>query len=168
MEELGYSDVSELPTLSIVTWDTAEQKTLGEALTDQWKQNLGVNVQLEQYVIGTAIGKFYEQSYDIFLITWETDVKPTDLLQAMTTTGEANPGIWSNAEFDQLVADAINEVDPVKQAELTQKAAQIMVDDAGIIPLHLSGNVHAKKEYVDGFVIGASDGFQFSKLVVNK
>ncbi len=168
MEELGYSDVSELPTLSIVTWDTAEQKTLGEALTDQWKQNLGVNVQLEQYVIGTAIGKFYEQTYDIFLITWETDVKPTDLLQAMTTTGEANPGIWSNAEFDQLVADAINEVDPVKQAELTQKAAQIMVDDAGIIPLHLSGNVHAKKEYVDGFVIGASDGFQFSKLVVNK
>ena len=86
----------------------------------------------------------------------------------MTTTGEANPGIWSNAEFDQLVADAINEVDPVKQAELTQKAAQIMVDDAGIIPLHVNGTVHAKKDYVDGFVIGASDGFQFSKLVVNK
>ncbi|MBQ8589806.1 MAG: peptide ABC transporter substrate-binding protein [Firmicutes bacterium] len=168
MEELGYADVSEIPALTIVTWDTAIQKTLGEALTDQWKQNLGVDVQLEQYVIGTAIGKFYEQTYDIFLITWETDVKPTDLLQAMTSTGEANPGIWANAEFDQLVADAIAEVDPAKQAELTQKAAQVMIDDAGIIPLHLNGTVHAKKEYVDGFVIGVSDGFQFSKLVVNK
>ncbi|MBO4992353.1 MAG: peptide ABC transporter substrate-binding protein [Firmicutes bacterium] len=168
LEELGYTDASQLPAMNIVTWDTAEQKTLGEAITDQWKQNLGVNVQLEQYVIGTAIGKFYEKSYDIFLITWETDVKPTDLLQAMTTTGEANPGIWSDPEYDSLVAQAIAELDKEKQAELTQKAVQVFVDDTAIVPLFLEGSVHAKKEYVDGFVIGASDGFQFQNLVVNK
>ena len=60
MEELGYSDVSELPQLSLVTWDASEQKLLLETIIDQWKQNLGLtNIQLNQYVIGTAIGSFY-------------------------------------------------------------------------------------------------------------
>lgn len=75
MEELGYSDVSQLPQLELITWDTSEQKLLLETIIDQWKQNLGLeNIQLTQYVIGTAIGSFYDLSYDLFAITWETDV----------------------------------------------------------------------------------------------
>ena len=31
MEELGYSDVSQLPQLELITWDTSEQKLLLEA-----------------------------------------------------------------------------------------------------------------------------------------
>lgn len=53
MEELGYSDVSQLPQLELITWDTSEQKLLLETIIDQWKQNLGLeNIQLTQYVIG--------------------------------------------------------------------------------------------------------------------
>lgn len=82
MEELGYSDVSQLPQLELITWDTSEQKLLLETIIDQWKQNLGLeNIQLTQYVIGTAIGSFYDLSYDLFAITWETDVLPTDIMR---------------------------------------------------------------------------------------
>ena len=84
------------------------------------------------------------------------------------TGGECNAGIWSNAEFDQLVTAAVNELDPIKQAELTQQAEQIFMDDAGIIPIYLQGEMHAVKDYVSGFQIGAGDGFEFNHLTVNK
>ena len=170
MEELGYTDVSQFPTLSMVTWDATEQKLLCETIIDQWKQNLGLNcIQLNQYVIGTAIGSFYDLSYDIFVITWETDVLPTDIMEAMMTGGECNAGIWSNSEFDALVEAAVVEMDPVKKAELTQQAEQIFADDAAIQPIYLSGHIHAVQDYVEGYSISANgDGFAFNHMTVNK
>lgn len=170
MEELGYSDVSQFPTMSMVTWDATEQKLLCETIIDQWKQNLGLDcIQLNQYVIGTAIGSFYDLSYDIFVITWETDVLPTDIMEAMMTGGECNAGIWSNPEFDQLVEAAVAELDDTKRAELTQQAEQIFMDDAGIIPIYLNGSIHAVKDYVEGFSISeCGNGFAFNNLTVNK
>ena len=170
MEELGYTDVSQLPQLNLVTWDAESQKILLEAIIDQWKQNLGLtNIQLNQYVIGTAIGNFYDLNYDIFCITWETDVLPTDIMRAMVTGGEVNYGIWSNEEFDTLVAQAVQELDPVKQAELTSQAEQIVLDEAAIVPMYENGHASAVQDYVSGFQMSAtSSGYQFNHLVVNK
>jgi oligopeptide transport system substrate-binding protein len=170
MDELGYSDVSELPEVKLETWDATSQKLLLETIIDQWKQNLGItNIQLEQYVIGTAIGNFYSLDYDIFCISWESDVLPTDIMQAMMTNGEVNYGIWSDPEFDELVEKAVVETDPQKQAEYTAEAEQIFIDDAAILPLYENGNTSAVQSYVDGFQMTAiSSGYQFNHLVVTK
>ena len=168
MEELGYSSVDELPQLSIVTWDTAGQKLLGESIIDQWKQNLGLNnIQLNQYVIGTAIGKFFDLTYDIFMITWETEVLPTDILQAMATGGECNAGIWSDEEFDTLVKQSVDSIDPVEKAEFAHQAEQRFLDLAYIQPVWLEGQFHAVQDYVDGFVIEPRNGYAFNHLEVN-
>ena len=169
MEELGYSDVSELPQLQLITWDASEQKLLLETIIDQWKQNLGLeNIQLTQYVIGTAIGSYYYLSYDLFCITWETDVLPTDIMEAMVTGGEVNYGIWSDPEFDTLVQQAISEMDPVKQAELTAQAEQIFLNDAAILPIYENGVTSAVQSYVEGFQMTYTPGYQFNNLVVHK
>lgn len=170
LEEMGYASAADLPTLSMVTWDATEQKLLCETIIDQWKQNLGLNcIQLNQYVIGTAIGSFFDLSYDIFVITWETDVLPTDIMESMMTGGECNAGIWSNPEFDSLVESAVAELDPVKRAELTQQAEQIFLNDAGIVPIYLNGNIHAVQDYVEGYSISnCGSGFAFNNLTVNK
>jgi len=169
LEELGYADVSELPEMKLVTWDSAEQKLLCETIIDQWKQNLGItSIQLNQYVIGTAIGTFFDLSYDVFVITWETDVLPTDIMESMMTGGECNAGIWSDPAFDELVEAAVLELDPVKKAELTQQAEQIFMDDAGIIPIYLQGTIHVVQDYVEGFQISAADGFEFNNMTIDK
>ena len=127
------------------------------------------NIQLTQYVIGTAIGSFYDLSYDLFAITWETDVLPTDIMEAMVTGGEVNYGIWSDAQFDSLVEQAINELEPDKQAELTAQAEQIFLDNAAILPLYENGVPGAVQSYVEGFQMSAtSSGYQFNHLVVHK
>ncbi|MDR2156691.1 MAG: peptide ABC transporter substrate-binding protein [Clostridiales Family XIII bacterium] len=170
LEDLGYSDLSQLPPLRLVTWDSPQQKLLLETILDQWKRNLGLtNIELNQFVIGTAIGAFYELDYDIFCISWETDVLPTDIMAAMVSGGETNFGIWSNPEFDRLVKEAQTELDPEKQAGLTARAEQIFLDDAAIQPIFENGHTSAVQSYVKGFqMTSISAGYQFNELVVEK
>ena len=156
----------ELPQLELITWDTSEQKLLLETIIDQWKQNLGLeNIQLTQYVIGTAIGSFYDLSYDLFAITWETDVLPTDIMEAMVTGGEVNYGIWSDARV-RLPGGAGHQRAGArdKQAELTAQAEQIFLDNAAILPLYENGVTGAVQSYVEGFQMSAtSSGYQFNQ-----
>ena len=87
----------------------------------------------------------------------------------MMTGGECNYGIWSDPEYDKLVEQAVLEIDPVKQAELTSQAEQIFLDDAGIVPIFENSNTSAVQSYVEGFQMTAIiSGYQFNHLVVRK
>ena len=70
---------------------------------------------------------------------------------------------------DKLVEQAVLEIDPVKQAELTSQAEQIFLDDAGIVPIFENSNTSAVQSYVEGFQMTAiNSGYQFNHLVVRK
>ena len=169
MEELGYSDVSELPQLTFVSYENAQIKSLCETIIDQWKQNLGISsIQLVQYTIGTAIGTFYDLTYDIFLISWETEALPTDILQCMATGGECNAGIWSDETYDDLVKQAVAAIDPVEKATLTQQAEQRFLDLAVVQPIYLQGYIHLAQPYVSNFMIQTRNGYEFDQLTIEK
>mgnify|MGYP000034258190 FL=1 len=51
MEELGYSDVSQLPQLELITWDTSEQKLLLETIIDQWQSQIFARLLLKATVV---------------------------------------------------------------------------------------------------------------------
>jgi oligopeptide transport system substrate-binding protein len=169
MDELGYTNVSALPFFSMVTFPTDTYKRECEIIIDQWKRNLGIeNVRFAQYEVGIAIEAFFSMDYDFFCISWEPDVRPTDIMQAFMTGGDANPGIWSNSGFDSLLGQAIREKDVRKQEELVQRAHQIFISDAGILPLYTLTAIHAVQNYVSGFKTGSIDGYEFNNLVVNR
>ena len=87
----------------------------------------------------------------------------------MATGGEVNYGIWSDPAFDELVQQAVSEMDAETQAELTAQAEQIFLDDAAILPLYENGVTSAVQSYVEGFQMTAiSSGYQFNQLVVHK
>ena len=44
------------------------------------------------------------------------------------------PG-WSNAEYDRLIEESSNTLDPERRADLMMQAEQIFLDDAAIAPL---------------------------------
>ena len=95
LEELGYTSVEELPTMNFVTWDADRQKLLCEAIIDQWKQNLGItSVQLDQYPIGTALGMYMSNDYDIFAISLSASLSLENSLKNYVTGGDYNNGIW--------------------------------------------------------------------------
>jgi len=170
LSELGYSSVDELPKIRLVTFAFDSFKNECETMMNQWKNVLGIdNIQLLQYEPSVAIGTFYSLDYDIFCITWETNTKPTDIMQSLMNGGEANVGLWDNDEFEVAVKNAINETDPIKQEKMIQNAEQIFINDCGITPLYVEGWIHAVQDYVEGYRVGnGGDGFEFQQLVINK
>ena len=169
LDELGYEDVSQLPHFDLVAFPGEDYKRECEALIDQWKNNLGItSVSFQQYDVGVAIDTFYSMSYDFFVISWESEVRPTDIMEALVTGGEGNAGIWSNEEYDRLVAQAVNEINDSEKERLIQRAEQVFLDDYGMIPIYILNAVSAVQPYVSGYRTGSIDGYEFDNLVVER
>ena len=170
LEELGMSSVAELPEMHFVTWDTAQQRLMCETLIDQWKQNLGIEtIQLDQYPIGTAIGNYSSNQFDIFAISISSSLTPYDALENFVNGGDYNNGIWTNDGYDALGEPVNAATDKAEKYALTQQAEQILVDGACIIPFYGLTTAYATQDYVEGFAIGdLGAGFQFENLQVNK
>ena len=170
LEELGYSSVEELPEMNFVTWDADRQKLMCEAIIDQWKQNLGItSIQLDQYPIGTAIGMYMSNDYDIFAISLSASLSLEDSLENYITGGDYNNGIWNCPEYDEIVAQLQTETDEATRFELIQQAEQLLVTGSSIVPFYALTTTYAVQDYVEGFYMPTfGSGFQINELQINK
>ena len=170
LEELGYTSVEELPTMNFVTWDADRQKLLCEAIIDQWKQKLGMtSVQLDQYPIGTALGMYMSNQYDIFVISLSASLSLENSLKNYVTGGDYNNGIWDCPEYDEIVAQLETETDEATRFDLIQQAEQLLITGSSIVPFYALTTTYAVQDYVEGFYMPTfGSGFQLNELQVNK
>lgn len=178
LEELGYSDVSELPTIKYLTFDSTTYKLLAETLQSEWKSILGLNnIEIELKPVQDAVMSMVFMDYEIyyqslsanaknprlFLEYWITGGTVSDVMQA----GAPISSIYSNAEFDELVSSAMFEFDTVARNEMIAKAEQIMLDDFIYIPIQFDGGYYVVSERVQGYVLSSTqDGFMFNQTTI--
>ncbi len=92
--------------------------------------------------------------FSFILVGWSSDTSETSgsLKPLVGTfdkdkgTGTANRGRYSNAQVDQLTADALATVDDVKRAALLSQAVELAMDDVAIIPSHYPINTWGAKK----------------------
>jgi len=76
------------------------------------------------------------EGIDIFLVTGYLDFpEPLQYYQYFTTGTFYNFAGYSNAEYDELVGQALTTVDDEERAELVLQAQQVLMDDDGVIPV---------------------------------
>jgi len=178
LEELGYSDVSELPTVKYLTFDSDMYRLMAETLQSEWKTILGLeNIQIELKPVNDAVMSMVFMDYDIyyqslssssrnfreFLEFWITGGTVSDVMQA----GAPFSNIYSNAEFDALVNDAMFEFDVAARNAMMAQAEQIMLDSYIFVPIQFNGIYYAVNDRVQGYVDpGAQDGLMFNYATV--
>ena len=62
--------------------------------------------------------------------------------------GGSNRGHYANPEFDALLDEADGTADPGKRRVILEKAARMIVDDGGIVPLYFQQDLYGKKDFV--------------------
>ena len=62
--------------------------------------------------------------------------------------GGSNRGHYANPEFDALVDEADGTADPEKRRVILEKAARMIVEDGGIVPLYFQQDLYGKKDAV--------------------
>jgi peptide/nickel transport system substrate-binding protein len=75
-------------------------------------------------------------------------VDPTQFLDMSYGTTGGN-SVYSNAEFDKIIAQALATLDDTKRAELIKRAVRITYDDIAAIPIFNAVSLYAMKKNID-------------------
>ncbi|MBM1221500.1 peptide ABC transporter substrate-binding protein [Ponticoccus sp. SC2-23] len=131
--EAGYGEDNPLE-VEIVYNTSDSHRAIAVAISQMWKQTLGVEATLANQEWATYLDTRGEQNYEIARGGWCADyAEPSTYLDLFTTTSSYNDGKYSNAEVDALMQEAKLSEDPLP---LYQRVEEIAAADAAIIPIY--------------------------------
>jgi oligopeptide transport system substrate-binding protein len=123
----------------------------------QWSQHLGIDVQVRSLSPDTYYYSLAQEVDNLFDYGWIADYPdPQNFLDVLlhSTSTENNVGGYTSAAYDRLLEQARSETNHTQRMALYQQAEQILMDDAGIIPLFHAPDYVLTKPHVQGFAIG--------------
>ena len=149
-----YGGVSGLPPITLTTsgWGGEIAPEL-EAIIQEWRDNLGVEVTVRQLEPDRFLYYLKEEKDEMFYMGWVADYPhPQDFLDVLFHTGvENNFSEYSHPGVDALLEKAAVETDNERSLALYQQAEQALVNDAACLPLWFGQNYTLVKPYVDGY-----------------
>lgn len=154
-----YEDVSQLPPITITTMGQGGAISSDlEAIIYEWRQNLGVEVQVRQLEPERFLYHLMEEQDEMFYMGWVADYPhPQDFLEILFHSGaDNNYGKYSNPEVDALLEEAGTEQDSELSLALYQQAEERLVAGAACLPLWFGQNYILVKPYVKGYELDPS------------
>ena len=132
-----------------------EVTKVAQAIKEQVEANLeGVTINLQPMTKAERLDKMQNDNYDIALTRWGPDyADPMTYLGMWITNNSNNYGFWSNAEYDQIIADCttgayISDYD-ARWAALYD-AETLVLQEAVIAPLYTKANANLISDGVNG------------------
>ena len=125
-----------------------------EAITEMWRQNLGVQIETQQLEFGTFIGDMLQGNLQVFLIQWVPDYPDPHAFLDILFHSESfnNVNSYKSVEVDGLLEAARNISDSAERFGIYQEAERTIAEDATWLPLWFSGDrLYLVKPYVRGF-----------------
>jgi len=157
MKELG---ITELPSITL-SYNTVERhKKIAEAVQDQWKKVLGVDVKLANKEMKVHLEDMHQGNYQIGRLGWNADFNdPINYMEMYRDKdGGNNDTRWENARYKELIIQSAKETDPEKRKALFAEAEQIFMDEMPVIPIFNDVDVWAQSDKVKGVQV---DGLGF-------
>ena len=170
LAEAGYPNGQGFPTLPIL-WnnDNPTRGKIAQALKDQWRQALGVNVESQQME-----GKVYKQhvskkDYAIAIVAWYGDYPDASTFtDKYLSTSLQNDSDWQNKPFDALCAAAKKEGDPAARGRLLSQAEHLIDTEVPIVPMYHYQNVSMSRPNVEGVLPNPRNMTIFKAVRVRK
>ncbi|MGM9960959.1 MAG: peptide ABC transporter substrate-binding protein, partial [Allobaculum sp.] len=135
LEDAGYPNGEGLPTLTYTTNDAGYHKTVAEYLQQCWKE-IGVNLDVDIVEWASFTPMRRNGDYEIARNGWVGDYSdPSNILDLLYSTNGNNDGKFNNAEYDAQMDISRTTLDPEERSAALHKAEEILMDEAGCIPL---------------------------------
>jgi oligopeptide transport system substrate-binding protein len=151
LAELG---VSEITLDMVVDADDAPQK-VAQVLKEQWETTLpGFTVNLVVEPKKQRVEDLQNGNFELGLTRWGPDyADPMTYLGMWITNNPNNYGLWSNAEYDAIIAECTTGdlcTDAQGRWERLYDAEKIVMDEAVIFPLYTQCNAVMMSSKVTG------------------
>ena len=151
--------------LSLLVDEVGTGKKEAEFYQAQWKEKLGIDVEVEVTTKKERISRAKEGNYDIVRYGWGPDYADAmTYLELFLTGGSINVPKYSNPEYDKLIKFAQVNTDPKARIEAMQKAEKILADSFAISPLYYQEGLYLKDPSLEGLTLRAfGNGYDFHK-----
>ncbi len=150
LTEAGYTP--EKPLTLTLLYNTSDlHKKMAIAAASLWKQNIGVNVKLENQEWKTFLSTRHQGNYDLARAGWCADYnEPSSFLNSMLSDSSSNTSHYKSAAFDALIAKSMQVANEEERATVYQQAETQLDRDAVTIPVFYYANTRLVKPYVGG------------------
>ena len=166
-----YGNVSNLPpiTITIGGYGGGVPDYLG-AIIQEWRQNLGVEVQVRQLESEKFVYHLSEEKDEMFMLGWVADYPdPHNFLDNLFHTGSENNIFgYHNPELDALLDQAGIEQNGEARLMMYQQDEQQIVDEAPCLPLWFGKNYILVKPHVKGYELTSLGIPDLSKVYIER
>ncbi len=144
LQELGVTAEDLNNKISIDVSDDPVVQAQAAFYQEQWRQNLGIEVTINPMQATQVNSNRQNGNYCLSISGWSPDYNdPMTFLDLWVTGGGNNDTRWSNAEYDQLIADATDETDENARQEMFYRCEEILADEYPVIPTYWRADSYA-------------------------
>ena len=153
MSEAGFADGAKFPPVTYLYNTSESNKMVAEALQEMWRKNLGVQVTLSNQEWKVYWDTLDKHNYQLARESWSGDYPdPMTFLDLFVSGGSNNSPDYRNTNYDQLIQQAQNAVDPTKRMQALHQAEKILIEDAVVAPVFFQTNPVMMRATVKGVV----------------
>jgi oligopeptide transport system substrate-binding protein len=166
--DAGYPGGSGFPRLPIIfNSESPARRMLVQALKNQWKSHLGVDVDIQGMELKSYRNRVTEKRYAIAPVGWYGDyMDASTFTDKYLSTSLQNDTAWDNARYDELCFLATKEPDEAKRLRLLEEAERLLLHEAPIVPLYGYVSVWMHRDNVKGIFPNAKTLTMFKALKV--
>jgi oligopeptide transport system substrate-binding protein len=151
LAEAGFPGGRGFPQLELSGWGAGARPVL-EAVQEMWKRELGITTRLLVRDVATHVAALRAGQYDIGYIALIPDIAdPLPALERFITGAPDNYPHWSDATYDQAVAQAEATSDPAAQAAVLRAAEERLLDQLPLAPLYFNVQTWMMRPEVHGW-----------------
>ena len=151
-EYLKETGKSSLPKIELRYNTSESHKKVAEAIQAMWKQELGIDVVLDNQEWKVFLKAVEKQDFDITRAGWTGDYNdPNTFMDMWVTDGGHNNTGWSNARYDELIEMAAKEGDKEKRKEYFREAEGILAQEMPMLPIYFYVRASLRDRSVKGW-----------------
>lgn len=152
LAEAGYPEGKGFPKLTILTTSREVQKTMTEAVQAQWKDALGIDVEIRSSEWASYKMAQQQGEYDIAYASWSGDFPdPSTFLELWTGDNGNNNTGWGNKIYHYHIKLSQQTPDEAERIDRFRKAETILLDECPIAPLFWSKRAYLLRQEVKGW-----------------
>jgi len=165
LAEAGYPGGRGLPPIQLLYNTSANNKEIAEAIQEMWRRNLGVEIELVNQEWKVYLDSQTTHNYQLMRSGWIADyVDPHVFLEIWETGNGNNDTLWSNAEYDRLLHEALRAKDEAARYEIYQRMDAILVDECPVIPIYYYTRPYLMSPRVKGYWPNLLDDHPFKYI----
>nr|WP_241254491.1 peptide ABC transporter substrate-binding protein [Brevibacillus sp. SYP-B805] len=150
-EGLKEEGLTSMPKFKILYNTLDAHKKIAEAIQSMWRDNLGIECELENAEFQVKIDREHKLDYDISRAGWIGDfMDPMTFMDMFTSLSTQNDTGWKNKEYDALVEKAKQSNDQKVRMQAMRDAEKLFMDEMPVMPIYFYTKPYAVKPYVKG------------------